>query len=343
MPYDYPTQQMVTALADQHSFDPALFVLDDVLPIDATSFNASPKAIMWDIIAPAKGMTALSALGAEPNIINQRTITTKTASPLYFKDAIRIDEGQLINMRKPGSSTERDGNNMIYRAIDQLQTRIDTRVEVTRYKALTGTLAIDNVTVDYGFTADQKPNVKTTSGYGGQYWDNANAEIRADISKAMEVLKGKGCTKVYMIADSSVYAVMAGNEKFVKSLYGSAYSKSLGVGKNGLASILPDYLGLGITEARISNASYIDDNGNTLPICPDTKLFLVGIPSDGTLGCWGSTPNVYNHDNGGRFLVVSDHTQDELTPHVDVMGGIYGLPVLYQPSCVVCMTVLNEG
>lgn len=338
MPYQFPTQSMITALADQHAFDRERFVTMDLLPVDGESFNQSPADVMWDVIEPTRGLTALSAYDADPVLIDQRPIVTKHYPPLVFRDAIRIGERQLIEMRRPGSSVERDVDGMIYRAVNQLSNRVDALIEATTFKALSGSLTFGNTTVDYEFTAAQTPNVATTTGYTGEYWDSTDANIRADIDKAMEQLQGKGIGKVVMLADWSVYGLMSQNEQFIKGFYGSPSAGSIGARK--LVTMLPDYLGCGITEARMSSEAYIDDGGNTTPFADPTKVYLVGLPAEGQLGVWASTPSTYNGGKGGRFIMIEDHSADRVVPHVNLVGGIFGLPVLYQPGCVVCMQVL---
>lgn len=338
MPYQFPTQSMVTKLADSHAYDKSRFVTQDLLPIDSENFNNSPALVSWDVIAPAKGLTALSDFDTEPNLVDQRAIENKQAAPLVFRDAIRIGEKQLIQMRRPGSSVERDGDGMIYRAVNQLNTRIDSLIEATAFKAFSGTLTMGNTVVDYGIPNANKPNVATTQGYTGEYWDDADADIRFDINKAMACLQGKGVSKVVMLADWSVYALMSRNEKFIKGFYGSPNAGE--IGSNKLVALLPDFLGCGISEARMSSEAYIDDAGNTVPFADPHNLYLIGLPAEGELGNWASTPNTYNGGKGGRFLVIDDHSADKAVPFVNVIGGIMGLPVLYRPDCVVCMQVL---
>lgn len=338
MPYQFPTQSMVTALVDKHAYDKERFVSMDLLPIDGESFSNSPALVTWDVIAPTQGLTALSNFDVEPNLVEQRAIATKTAPPLVFRDAIRIGEKQLIQMRRPGSSVERDGDGVVYRAINQLNNRVDSLIEATAFQAFSGSLVFGNTVVDYDFSAAQKPNVSTTAGYGGEYWDSPDAEIRADINNAMKQFRGKGVSKVIMLADWSVFGLMSQNEKFIKGFYGSPRAGEIGSDK--LVTMLPDFLGCGISEARMSSEAYIDDNGNTVPFADPHKLYLVGLPAEGQLGVWASTPNTYNAGNGGRFMVIDDHSMDKAVPYVNVIGGIMGLPVLYRPDCVVCMQVL---
>ena len=338
MPYTFPTQSMITKLADSHAYDKERFQTLDLLPVDGDSFNQSPALVSWDVIAPTKGLTAVSDFDAEPNLIDQRAITTKQAAPLVFRDAIKIGEKQLIQMRRPGSSVERDGDGMIYRAVNQLNNRIDSLVEATAFMAFSGSMTMGGTTVDYGIPAANKPNVATSTGYAGEYWDDADADIRKDINKAMECFRGKGVSRVIMLADWSVYALMSRNAKFIQGFYGSPNAGE--IGSNKLVSLLPDFLGCGISEARMSSEAYIDDNGNSVPFAPGNKMFLVGLPAEGELGAWASTPNTYNGGKGGRFLVIDDHSADRSVPYVNVIGGIMGIPVLYRPDCVVCMQVL---
>lgn len=330
MSFVFPEAEQITALINEHSHIESAFVTNDICPLNVTEFLNSPKKVMWDVIGATKGFTNLGALDEEPNLVDQRSVTTKTATPLYYKEAIRIGESQLCLMREPGSENAEKAQAMIFRAVEQLNTRLNTLREAKALEALCGALTVGEEVVKYGvqeFKSESR-------------WDDAtNADIRGDLNAAVEMLQATGSTEIVMIADRSVYAILAKNKEFSGAMFGSDVAKQLGA--EGLARLLPDFLGLGITECRVSRQSYIDDAGNKVKFMPSDKVLLIGKNGQRIMD-YASVKNAYTN-SAGPFAVVQDHQADSLVPHVDIVAGLYGIPVIYQPNNVVCMTVLPEG
>lgn len=326
MSFVFPEASQITSMINERSHVESAFVTTDICPLNVTEFLDSPKKVMWDVIAPTKGFTSSGALDEEPDFVDQRAIETKTADPLYYKEAIRIGEAQLCKMREPGSENAEKSQAMIFRAVEQLNTRLATLREAKALEALCGSLVVGNTTVDYDV---QEFETEVS-------WDAENHDIRGDINAAVEMLQATGTTEIIMIADRSIYALLAKDKEFSGAMFGSDVAKQLGA--EGLARLLPDFLGLGITECRVSKQSYIDDAGNKVKFMPSDKVLLIGKNGQKVME-YASVKNAYT-DSAGPFAVVQDHQADALVPHVDIVAGLYGIPVIYQPNNVVAMTVI---
>lgn len=341
--FNFPSQAIVTHLVDKHSFDPAYFITPSFLPVDAASFLQSPTLIEWDVLEPTQGMTRLSALDADPEVVGRRVRKTKTCPPLYFRESMQIGEAELINARKLGSNLERAGEDLVIDAVFSLNRRIDTMIERYNFMALSGQVIADNVTIDYDFETKQTPDVKNTAGYGGYYWtDHTNGAVIDDIYRAVEALDGTGYTSITMIASREVMAMIARNNQVKDLLAGSAYVNQIGT--QNLVTMLPQLLGAGIDDIRVSTQYYVDENGNAQPFADKNKLYLIGKAPGQQLGCFASTPNIYSDvqdAKAGRFARVFYHETDPV-PRVTITGGIFGAPVLYRPDFCVCMKVAAD-
>lgn len=328
MSFVFPEASQVTSMINERTHNENAFVTADLCPINATEYLDSPSQIQYDVIGATKGFTKPGVLGEDPDFVDQRSITTKTATPLYFKEAIRINEAQLCKMRMPGSENAERSQQMIFRAVEQLNVRLNTLREVNALNALCGAITVGEQTIEY-------PVQTATAAVS---WDQVGHDIRADLNEAVEKLQATGSTEIIMIADRSVYALLAKDEEFAGAMFGSDVARQLGA--EGLARLLPDFLGMGITECRVSRQSYLNDAGNKVKFMPGDKVILIGKNGQRIMD-YASVKNAYTN-TAGMFGVVQDHQSDALVPHVDIVAGLYGIPVIYQPNNVVCVTVLYE-
>lgn len=338
--YTFPTDSQVKLLTTVESFISDRLVATKLLPVNADDFRQSPSAISWDVLGPVCGLTSLSALDADPVLISQRSIKTCTARPLYFKESVSIPESQLLQMRKLGRSDVRDATDSVLRAIDQLSKRTSALVEYANAQALTGTLTIGDLTVDYGFAASHKPVCGTTSGYGAAWTSTASAKPVEDIRKAAATLNGSGAAEIEIYASiEAINTMLATNE--IQSLIdgvGSLRTQS----PEGFALDAPAMLGNGISRIVLSNNYYTDESGTPAAFFPANKIFLVGRAPGVELGCFASTPSLDNGGldgaRGGPFVKTTDRT-NEPKPEIVVTGGIYGLPVIYRPDMICCLQI----
>ena len=338
--YTFPQLSQIKILADVKTFISDRLVATKLLPVNVDDFNQSPAAVTWDILEPTRGLTSLSALDADPVLITQRGIKTMTAQPLYFKESVSIPESQLINMRKPGRSDVRDATDAVLRAIAQLSDRTSALVEYANASALTGTLSIGPVTVDYGFSASHKPVCGTTSGYGPVWTTTATATPIEDIRKAAATLNGSGAAEIEIYASVEAINALLATEEIQDILQGVGTLRSMSA--EGFALEAPALLGAGITRIVLSNQYYSDDNGNPAAFFPANKIILVGRAPGVQVGCFASTPSLDNGGldgaRGGPFVKTTDYT-DRPRPEIIVTGGIYGLPVIFRPDMITCLQI----
>lgn len=341
----FPSQQMVQGYVDRWSFDRARFISPRLgIELDDTSQLNSPAAIVYDVLAATEGMTLVSAMDADPLIIAPRKISTVTHEPLYFKEMRLIGEKQITNARMLGRQDMRAGDALIRAAVDQINIRIDTLLEWSIMQMLTGTLKVaGRDRVDYGMPESNKINTGVTTGYSG-YWSSASATPIDDIRKAAELLRYKGASGIKLVVDQSIMARIS--TLCTDILKQSTLAVSLGPEK--IAELLPGILGCGIDEVIMNTQGFRDEDGKGKSFIPDGYVFLVGMSMDGPVGAWRSTPTAYKSDaNGnfqcGRFVNIHNlYAESRGTiPKVEVIGGIYGLPVLYRPDLVVAMKVMN--
>lgn len=337
--YNFPAASRIKAVIDKHSYDENKFVASQIFSLDTDRFNDSPDLIKWDVIEQPTGYTNLTAMDADPQLVQQRAISTKTARPLFFKDCIAIPESQLTLMRRPGSDV-RDATDMVLRASAQLNDRAKTLVEMACAQALSGSLNIGGFTYDYDFDASHLPVCGTTSGYGPAWTTVASATPIEDLRKAAATLNGSGATEIEVIASREALAKMVATNE-VKDLLKQS-NVVLNLSPENFALQIPSIVGSGISRVIVADQYYRDASGAAVSFFADNQVYLVGRAMGQEVGVFASTPSIYNGGvdgaRGGFFLQIIDKTEDP-KPQILVVGGIYGLPVIFRPDMITALTI----
>lgn len=342
----FPSQEMVQGYVDKWVFDKERFISPRLgIELDETSQINSPAAVVYDVLEATEGMTLVSAMDADPQIIEPRRVDTVRLEPLYFKEMRLIGEKQITNARMLGRQDMRAGDALIRSAVDQINVRIDTLLEWSTLQMLTGSLKVaDRPRVDYQMPAANKVDTKTSAGYSG-YWTADTSKPIEDLRKAAELLRYKGAAGIKLVIDQSTMSLIS--KQATDYLKQSTLAVSLGPEQ--IAELLPGMLGCGIDEVIMNTQGYRDSKGRGRSFIPEGYCFLVGMSLDGPIGAWRSTPTAYKSDaNGnfqcGRFVNIHNLYAESrgTVPKVEVIGGIYGIPVLYRPDLVVSLKV-SEG
>ncbi|MBQ7503077.1 major capsid protein [bacterium] len=341
MPYvNWPSSDVATRLIRSFEPDPKRFIGRTILPLNAADYNKTPALISWNLLGSVSGMTHCHTLGTVPPIVSYRTLSKLHAEPAYFKEMIRLDEQDLININSADpAKAGREGEQLVTRALMDLNLRCDTRIELTTWQALQGSLTLN----DNGITrvVDYQVLNKFSVGGGGfgPVWTAAGSNPISDLSMAAEVIRGSGGVTAYINLNTA--RVLINNEAIVDRVKQSTVVLQLdsrNIGQT-LSLLVP-----GLEDCIVYNEGFLDWEGHWQTYIPDNTIILLGKAVPGTpLGEWASTPSLHNggiaNATGGKFAAVEDHI-NESNPRVDVFAGIYGLPVIFRPDWI---SVLNIG
>lgn len=340
MPYvNWPSSDVATRLIRSFEPDPKRFIGRTILPLNTTDYDKTPALISWNLLGSVSGMTSSHTLGTVPPIVSYRTLSKLNAEPAYFKEMIRLDEKDLINIDSADPARAgREGEQLVTRAIMDLNLRCDTRIEHSTWQALQGSLTLN----DNGITrvVDYQVPYKFSVGGGGfgPAWSAAGSNPISDLSMAAEVIRGSGGVTAYMNRNTA--RVLINNEAIVDRVKQSTVVLQLdsrNIGQT-LSLLVP-----GLDDCVVYNEGFLDGNGAWQTYIPDNVIILLGKAVPGIpLGEWASTPSLHNGGiakaTGGKFAAVEDHI-NESNPRVDVFGGIYGLPVIFRPDWIVTLNI----
>lgn len=348
--YEFPSTEAVVDVVKQHVPSADNFIGHSILPMaDPTRYANVTTTISWDLLGNVKGLTSNHVLGGDPKLIARRQMSEKSARPGYWAEAISLNERHFTQIRGLGPEHQkRAGYQLVVDSLEQLLCRLDCREEQLIWDCLSGTLTLadDGVirTVDYGIPAANKVNTNSSSGYSG-YWSAGGSDPVADIQKAIDLIDGVGAGKITAYMNRATAKLLVNNSAVLDRVKYTDAVLKFSTSKAGL--ILPDLVG-DIDAFVVYNEGYTDDNGSRTTFIPDNTVYLIGAGENkgpGRLGEFASVPSVHNGGlyapQAGRFVVIDDHTDEKIKPHLDIMTGIYGLPILFHPEYIAIMTVAS--
>lgn len=333
---NFPQTQSLTTIVRALPLNPK-YIGESILP-EADHYS---ETIEWDILGATGGMTLPHNLEADVKLIPYVPISHKSIATAYWKEASRINEKDLLYVRKLTNIYERAGIDLVTDRTVMLNGRLDTRKEWCRWQALLGTLTINENgvirTIDYEIPGANKVGPPST------HWDNAAADILGDLKTWIQLFRGTGAgnPRVYMNKKAAGY--VGANSAIRDLIKQSQYALQVGI--DTAPKLLLNLVG-GLSEIITYDEGYIDSNGtNWGPFIPDNKIILIANgPAGEKFGEFKTTPSLHiggiSSPKPGKFAFIEDKT-NEKNPYVDICTGQYGLPVIYHPSWIVVADVTD--
>ena len=337
---NWPGIEVINRVVEEFPENPEGFVGQEILPLNVIGYADNGKTIQWDIRGPALGMVPAHSLNSDPKLMDFPVLKTKAMPTAYWSGRHRIGESDILNIRRLGTFGERLANDLVVDAIKTARTQVRTRVEYLRWQALQGAVAVNENGVKFS-TNYEIPNANKVdvSDGAGEYWTHENADPIRDLQEATELFRGTGAGDPICYFNRKTAGYLSQNKKVRDLVTGSPLVTGTGVKQIGdlLLPLVGD-LGRMVQYDRGYRAS----NGAWTPFIPDNKVILVGQgPMGERLGEFASTPNLHNgglDPRPGEFYKPIDKT-GEANPYYDVLGGIYGMPVIFHPNWVVVLTI----
>lgn len=338
---NWPEPSLITEVISEFQPDHTKYLGLSMVPMNTTKCNSSPKIISWDIIGAGGGMTYATTLGANPRMVKMTALKTKAMRTAYWKEFIRLDEEDLLNVRNVGTKfMQRAAEMLVMQAVNRLDNRLFTRMEWLIWQMFSGTLTLNENgvvrTINYEIPGG---NVVTAS----PLWsDTANAKPVIDLQTWSQKFGDLGTELEKVMINTQTATYLAQNTS-VQTLVRN-YSTVLQIGVNNVGRLIMELAGVPGT-IEIYDKGYKNDSLTYTRFIPNGKAYLFAKnPGDqGPFAEFISTPSLYNGGisgaTGGRFVRTKDETDNMHKAHYDIMMGIYGLPVMYHPEWVIVATV----
>jgi hypothetical protein len=296
------------------------------------------ETIEWDIINGATGMTPAVYPDAPTPIRAHPAIGHKSARSVQWREKMVFGETDLMYLRRPGTFSENYGNQMLADRMSDLNVRLETRFEYLRWAMLTGSIVVtypDGVTqtVDYEVPGANKPTA-------GTLWSNAGtSDPLANVAAWKLLFRGAPVSMGSMTMNQVTYNYLPANTA-IRNLIQYTYGYDL-VRSGGLVPAGAVQEALGGTPITINDSGYVSDAGVFTPFLADGKVLFM--PS-GTPERWCefmSTPNMHHGGQtpeSGKFARPIWKLEDDPIS-VEVLCGMYGLPVMYHTDWHLYATV----
>jgi len=221
-----------------------------------------------------------------------------------------------------------------------LNVRIETRLEYLRWQMLTGTITItypDTKTqaVDYEVPSGNKPTVSTL-------WSDAtNADAVSDVGAWKFLFRGTPVKAGKLVMNQFTYNYLPAMTK-IRNLIQYQFGYDL-VRSGGLVPMGAVGEALGGLPIEINDSGYVNDSAAFTPFLADKKVLV--LPAS-TPEKWCEFLSTTNMHHGGQTPQAGKFARpiwklDDDPISVEVLGGIYGLPVMYHTDWHIYATVAS--
>lgn len=143
-------------------------------PQDKPMLSRVPKSpwpfptAQWDVLRGSRAVARYNVANGEAHIVDRSGRSHKTAAFAMTREKKTFDPTTVQWLRAPGQIAAKNAERAVLREVQDLSTRVDNRVELDIWQALTGSLVIidDELgnlgTVDYDYLSTHKPTVATS-------------------------------------------------------------------------------------------------------------------------------------------------------------------------------------
>lgn len=149
----------------------------------------------WDILRGSRAVARFNVVNSEAHIVDRLGRSHESASFAHIREKKTFDYTTMNWIRTPGQIAAANAERAVMRELRDLNTRVDNRVELSIWQALTGTLVVSDdelgniATVDYKFLPSHKPSPTAS-------WETATPkQIVADVKAWKRLIEWDGGVK----------------------------------------------------------------------------------------------------------------------------------------------------
>lgn len=328
--------------------DPSTYLGSKYLP----SVAQPARKLRIDIIEATGGLTQEHALGTDPLYTQRFGTRTAEFEPGSWREAIRYDEADILNLRELGQNdTSRRGIELyIEKTVDQLKRRLEARKEKLRWDAIfTGAFTYLGKVISFGIPAHNRVTPSAVWGTlsGSAYVTNGLSDplkdLRFWLSGGNAKFRKYKVTEIVMNPNTARLILDNTNvQSFIKT-----YFSSEAFGAYDLNKVMQMYLP-GCPPITVYDGWYQDqtvDNATGKISVGDAQYFIddgyiyfaVKTPDGDALGEFQEgihlATGTIGSPGNGSFLVIEDNTAPGTkggpkNPYIDLIAGVAGGPKL---------------
>lgn len=320
--------------------DPTTYLGSKYLP----SVAIPTDEIYTEVIEATGGLTNEHVLGTDPTYIqNFGTRVQKFAAPSY-REGILYDEKKLMHLRKLGQNdrSQRGIQQYIDKSIDQLNRRLEARIEKARWDAIfNGGFTYASQTFSYGVPAGNRatPIGAVWSSDGVRKNDTANPleDLRYWLMAGYANFRKYTITKIIMNKNTARWILDNANTKaYVQNGIANPNISKYDI-NDVLSFFFPGCPPVEVYGGWYQEQTIVDGKitvGNALQFIPDGYIFFeASLPGGDMVGEFVQGLNLQSgtlNDPGvGKYLLVEENIAagtkgGPSNPHVSIWGGVNG-------------------
>lgn len=320
----FPTTQEINHIVRNRIVDPTKFRGMEFCPV----VSAYAARIQVDVINATFGITPPHALNAEPSVATLTGQSMRDYATGYWRETYRLNEEELLYARQEGTYNERAGRLRVIRRSNELNDRLDTRVEQLRWSSLVnGNVNVNANGVKY--TVDMK--IPTANKVSYPWISDVNHDILGDIAAMQELYFGTGAKLDTIYMNHQLAKALAANATIRDLLKQSVYAVNLSASNisKAMQILFPE------VKFEVYTEGYSANGTTFTPFIPANsfvgvgKGFEVGMDFCTTLALQNGG---MDNPQPGKFSAIEDKSANEKNPHVDITVGINGLPRMHHPN-----------
>ncbi|MEC0231292.1 major capsid protein [Paenibacillus alba] len=320
----FPTTQEINHVVRNTIVNTDLFRGKEFAPMD-TAYSAR---IDVDVIPAVTGVTAPHALNADPKVTTLTGQSMRSYATGYWRETYRINEEELLFARQEGTYSDRAGYMRVMRRSNELNVRLETRIEQLRWLAVTkGKIDIKDNNVQY--TVDMK--VPSKNKPAALPWlTDPTRDIVKDLGGLQELYYGSGAKLDTIYIGHDIAKAWASNATIKDLMKQSVYATNLSPSNvsKALQLLFPEL------KFEVYTEGY-SDGANFIPFIPAGAFSCVGKGSEKAMD-FCSTLAIQNggveQPQPGKFASIEDRSTSSKNPYIDITVGINGLPRMHHPE-----------
>lgn len=288
--------------------------------------------VAWEVLSRSQGRATVVDYGAPLRGVPSQALTAYIQKTLIWGGSDKVGEEELLQLQtyRVGSPGYKQAITRLFaRKVLNLDERLEKALAYARVQGLKGKLALDENgvkrTIVYGMTYD----VDTPLAAGTDWSDLANAYPLTDLETIFRTFIGTGAKASIVLMNSKTMGYIARNTKEVAEMFKqSQFAGQISVSR------MPEIL-----KIQWPSVTFLIWDGvidGTGLIADDT--FIVIAEGGEKIGEFVSTVTTragsLENPSAGKFSRIITH-EDVDPPHVEIIHGMAGLPVIYHPEWVV--------
>ncbi|MFB6364476.1 major capsid protein [Paenibacillus elgii] len=323
----FPTTQEVNHIVRKTIVDTSEFRGQDFCPM-AEAFAAEIKV---DVIDATSGITPPHALNADPKVATLSGQSVRKYATGYWRETHRINEDELLTARQEGTFNERAGRLRVIHRSNEMNVRLETRIEQLRWAAVTkGKIDVDENGVKY--TVDMK--IKNKKSY--PILSDPSLSIPNILDELTTAYHGTGAKLAKIYFNHDIAKALAANSVIRDLLKQSVYATNLTSMNitNALKMLFPKI------DFEVYTEGY-SDGKNFVYFLPEAAFVCIGKGREKLMD-FCSTIALQNggldNPRPGKYASIEDKSSSSKNPYVDVTVGINGLPRVHHPEWIISGT-----